>query len=40
MLFMIALASRAEILGFCAVVAISATVYVVQSRAALAMAKS
>ena len=40
MLFMIALASRTEILGLCAVVGISATVYVVQSRAALATAKS
>jgi basic amino acid/polyamine antiporter, APA family len=40
MLFMIALASRAEILGLCAVVGISSTVYLVQSRAALATAKT
>ncbi len=40
MLFMMALASRAEILGFCAVVGLSATVYLVQMRAALATAKS
>jgi basic amino acid/polyamine antiporter, APA family len=40
MLFMIALASRAEILGLCVVVGISSTVYLVQSRAALATAKT
>jgi amino acid transporter len=40
MLFMIALASRAEILGLCAVVGLSSTVYLVQSRAALATAKT
>jgi basic amino acid/polyamine antiporter, APA family len=38
MLFMIALASRAEILGLVAVVAISTIVYLVQTRAALAHA--
>ena len=36
---MIALASRTEILGFCAVLGISATVYLVQTRATLATAK-
>jgi amino acid transporter len=40
MLFMIALASRAEILGLCAVVGVSSTIFLVQSRAVLAAAKT